>query len=103
MTESLDYRPDLEADPGSLEEEIRLLRYLLRETMRKISEKNDDSGIRTWTNLINAVSATTARLTVLLKTQQALSQSGSDAIAAALLAALEEIDSENAQLEAGGE
>lgn len=103
MSEDPQYRPDLDADPGSLDEEIRLLRFMVRESMRKLAGTPQEKDIRLWTNLLNAVSATTARLTVLLKAQHALQPSGTDAIAAALVLALEEFDEEQKQLEPGEE
>lgn len=98
--------PDREEDPGTkntrqtpaengdlagdLNEEIRMLRRVMRQTLRR-GEDDHDARLREWVSMLNALSSAAARLTTLLKAQHELEQSDVDDVAAALKSALEEL------------
>lgn len=75
---------------GDLQEEIRMLRRVMRQTLRK-GENDSRSDLKSWVSMLNALSSAAARLTTLLKTQHELDQSDVDDVAAALKNALEQL------------
>jgi hypothetical protein len=81
---------DLEDQPGGLQEEIQLLRIIMRRALEE-TEESTDLKLQDWIRLLNAISGAAARLTTLIKTQRELSPGESDEITAALWQALDEL------------
>jgi hypothetical protein len=80
-------------DPQALEDEIHMLRKLMRRA-QQAAEQVDLDDVQSMARLLNALSSAAARLAVLLKTQQMLGADQVDEVAAALQLALFELENE---------
>jgi hypothetical protein len=80
-------------DPQALEDEIHMLRKLMRRA-QQAAEQVDLDDVQSMARLLNALSSAAARLAILLKTQQMLGADQVDEVAAALQLALFELENE---------
>ena len=79
-----------------LQEEISLMRVLIRRVLEHADEQHDASpdpnaALEIWSNTLNALGNASSRLAGLLRTQQVLSSGSSNEILDALSTALQEV------------